>query len=109
VLYVNAGTACQSVALPVAGAHNATAAFVQLALPTPAGAPSSRIRWRHGAEPEVFRYKGRSWLPAPGDEVQVLGNQDGIVFDLAGHLAWRDPGSTNVLADLGTEMVQKVS
>lgn len=107
VLYVNAGTVCQSTGVPSIADRGAMAAFAHLALQTPDAAPHSWVRWRHGANPEVFRYEDASWLLAPVEQVQTLGNQDGIVFDLAAHFAWRDPGSANVLGDLGTEMVQK--
>ncbi|HEX7840572.1 MAG TPA: hypothetical protein VF469_24000 [Kofleriaceae bacterium] len=83
VFYVNAGSVCQ---------HRPTslAAFVHLGLPTPRDAPFPRIRWIRNSAPKTYQGADR-WIDAPNDQVQVLGNQDGIVLDLAQHLAWRPP------------------
>jgi hypothetical protein len=83
VFYVNAGSLCERAQAPVP-----VAAFVHLGLPVPGSAPPGRIRWTLRAAPEVFRAKS-GWRPALPGDVQVLGNQDGIVIDLAAHLSWR--------------------
>jgi len=81
VFYVNAGSLCQHTPAPVA-------AFVHLGLPAPSDAPPARIRWTRSTAPSVYRGKA-GWMAASPADVQVLGNQDGIVIDLAAHLAWR--------------------
>jgi hypothetical protein len=82
VLYVNASTACDNV-------PNALAAFVQLALPTPGGAPPSRILWTRKSNPIGYRFR-RGWVEAPADGAELLGNQEALIFDLNQHLTWRE-------------------
>jgi predicted amidohydrolase len=82
VFYVNAASACEI-------SPKALAAFIHLGFPTPAAAPFSRIRWIRNDAPQASRFKGQDWEPAPWDQVEVLGNQEGIVIDLAAQLAWR--------------------
>jgi Carbon-nitrogen hydrolase len=79
VFYVNAGCVCEV----QPAAH---AVLVHIALPTPNDAPPSRVSWKIGTSPQVRTFRG-AWRAAPPDH--VLGNNDGLVVDLALHLGWR--------------------